>query len=106
MRLSSEASLAIQMAALISAICPETDDPGRCEDLMYEFWPVIGTTMYPVFIEGESLCGALGVCFKRSLVKEWTCEECIKGINDIGAIITAEETIVAVIAFLKVIFSY
>jgi hypothetical protein len=73
---------------------------------MTEFWPVIGTTMYPVFIEGQSLCGALGICFvqhkKAALVKEWTCEECTQGINDIGGIITTEETIGAVMAFLKV----
>jgi hypothetical protein len=101
-RLSSEESLAIQTAALIESICPETDDPARCESLMTEFWPVIGTTMYPVFIEGTSLCGALGVCMKRNALKEWTCEECVKGINDIGGIITTEETITAVMDFLKV----
>jgi hypothetical protein len=106
-RLSSEASLAIQTAALIEAICPETDDPARCEALMTEFWPVIGTTMYPVFIEGQSLCGALGVCFvhhrkSNKMVREWTCDECVKGINDIGGIITTEETITAVMDFLKV----
>jgi hypothetical protein len=105
-RLSSEASLTIQTGALIEAICPETDDPARCESLMTDFWPVIGKTMYPVFIEGESLCGAggLGVCTKRrNVVREWTCEECVKGVNDIGGLITTEETIAAVIAFLNVI---
>jgi hypothetical protein len=105
-RLSSDASLEIQTGALIEAICPQTDDPARCESLMTEFWPKIGLAMYPVFIEGESLCGAggLGVCTKRrNLVREWTCEECVKGVNDIGGIITTEETIAAVIAFLKVI---
>jgi hypothetical protein len=103
-RLSSDKSLAIQSGALIEAICPQTDDPARCEGLMTDFWPVIGKTMYPVFIEGGSLCGAIGVCLKkRDLVKEWTCEDCVTGINDIGGIITSEETIMAVMDFLKVI---
>ena len=102
-RLSSETSLAIQTAALIEAICPETDDPARCEALMTEFWPVIGTTMYPVFIEGESLCGAIGVCFankKRSLVREWTCEDCTAGIS--GTVNILAGAIPDVITFLKV----
>jgi hypothetical protein len=101
-RLSSEQSLDFQTIAIIESFCPETDDPARCENLLTEFWPIIGTIMYPVFIEGYFLCGALNICMRRNALKEWTCENCVKSVNDIADIIISEETITAVMDFLKV----
>jgi hypothetical protein len=101
-RLLSEESLNIQTIAIIESFCPEMGDPARCESLLTEFWPIIGRIMYPVFIEGYFLCGALDICMRRNPLKEWTCENCVKSVNDIADIIISEETITAVMDFLKV----
>ena len=54
--------------------------------------------MYPVFLEGNSVCGQLGVCG----VREWTCEECVDGVGQIAGIISDPATVESVVAFLKV----
>ena len=54
--------------------------------------------MYPVFLEGNSVCGQLGVCY----IREWTCEECVNGVGQIAGIISDPATVESVIAFLKV----
>ena len=54
--------------------------------------------MYPVFLEGNSVCGQLGVCG----VREWTCEECVDGVGQIAGIISDPSTVESVVAFLKV----
>ena len=55
--------------------------------------------MYPVYLEGNSVCGQLSVCY----VRDNTCDECVDGVGQIGGIISDPATVESVIAFLKVL---
>ena len=76
----------------------QLDDPAGCEAGLNAHWADIANAMYPVFLEGTSVCGQLSVCY----VREWTCEECVDGVGQIAGIISDSATVEAVIAFLKV----
>merc|ERR1712127_424440 len=80
--LSSEDSITRQIGALVPAICPESEDPAMCEEMIVTAWGDIGRAMYPVFLEG-------------------TCDECVSGINSIGGLIADPATIEEVITFLR-----
>jgi hypothetical protein len=99
-RLSSEESLAIQAETLVSAICPDAEDPAFCEAVLGIHWGVIALAMYPTFLEPNSVCGTLGACAKRDLIKEWTCEDCTGGIASIADVVVA--AVPDIIEFLKV----
>lgn len=58
--------------------------------------------MYPVFLEGNAVCGDMGVCKVKSLVAEPTCDDCTGGLASIAGMISSEETVGMVIDFLKV----
>lgn len=66
-RLMSPESLRVQIGALVPAICPEAPEPAHCEESLAKTWPDIGHAMYPVFLEGSSVCTQLieGGCLVR-----------------------------------------
>ena len=97
-RLTSEESIAEQVAILVATVCPGTSDPAHCAEELPIAWPEIATAMYPVFLEANSVCGQLGACAKN---KEWTCEECTGGIEAIATIINDPATIADIITFLQ-----
>ena len=76
----------------------QLDDPAGCEAGLNAHWANIANAMYPVFLEGTSVCGQLSVCY----VREWTCEECVDGVGQIAGIISDPATVESVVAFLKV----
>ena len=78
------------------------EDPAGCEAGITTSWSEIATAMYPVFLEGNSVCGTLGLCTAR----EWTCDECVGGLGQIGGIISDPTTIADVVAFLQVRFGF
>ena len=53
--------------------------------------------MYPVFLEGTSVCGQIMGCQLR----DWTCDECTGGLAAIGGIIADPATIADVVTFLQ-----
>ena len=58
--------------------------------------------MYPVFLNAEDLCMKLGACAQKSLVALPTCDECTGSVAAIADMISSEETINEVVAFLQV----
>ena len=58
--------------------------------------------MYPEFLNADDLCMALGACALKSLVALPTCDECTGSVAAIGAMISEEEQIMEVVAFLQV----
>jgi hypothetical protein len=83
--LQTEESLALQTEALIGTLCPGAEDPAICEAVINTHWALIGLAVYPAFFEPNAICGTLGIC--NSLVKEWTCETCIGGIEGAARIV-------------------
>ena len=59
--------------------------------------------MYPVFLEANSVCGILGACGLKSVVKAPTCDECSGSIAAVAGVIESEAQIAEIIEFLKVI---
>ena len=62
----SAESIAVQIAVLTDTICPQLDDPAGCATGVEAHWNDIGSAMYPVFFEGESVCVKLGACKVRA----------------------------------------
>ena len=58
--------------------------------------------MYPVFLEPTAVCGDLGICKVKSVVAEPTCEDCLGGTEAVAGLMSSEETLIAVMEFLKV----
>lgn len=58
--------------------------------------------MYPVFLESNSICGQLGVCKVKSILREPTCEECTGAITTVSGVIESPEKIAEIVAFLQV----
>jgi hypothetical protein len=85
--LQTEESLALQTEALIGTLCPGAEDPAICEAVINTHWALIGLAVYPTFLEPNAICGTLGICSRNSLVKEWTCETCIGGIEGAARIV-------------------
>jgi len=95
-RLTGEESIAEQIAVLVGALCPGADDPAGCEEGLPTAWPEIATTMYPVFLEPETLCS---VNDDSPCSREFTCETCLDGISRLADYLAAE--IEDIIAFLQ-----
>jgi hypothetical protein len=87
----------------VEELCPLADDPANCEVLLSTYWPVMGQAVYPVFLEANGICAALGACTankKKVVVKELTCEDCTSGIAGIADIVGMQ--IPEITEFLKV----
>jgi len=99
--LMSAESIAEQIEIILANVCPEATDPAGCESGITENWEAIAMAMYPVFLNAEDLCMELGACALKSLVATPTCDECTGSVAAIAAMISAEETINEVVAFLQ-----
>merc|ERR1712189_107323 len=75
-RLTSEESIAEQTGILISQVCPQADDAAACEAGLATWWSDMAMCLYPAFIGSGDACERLGLCKKRSLLGEWTCDDC------------------------------
>merc|ERR1711887_59775 len=93
-RLTSEESIAEQVAILTGTICPGSADPDACNEGLPLAWPGIAAAMYPEFLEGNAVCGDIMGC-----VRDWTCEECQGGIAAIADMIN--DNVAAVVEFLS-----
>merc|ERR1712168_1347343 len=75
-RLTSAESIAEQTGILISLVCPQADDAAACEAGLATWWSDMAMCLYPAFIGSGDACERLGLCKKRSLLGEWTCDDC------------------------------
>merc|ERR1712123_509375 len=74
-RLLTEASLAEQMDLLKTA-----------------GWGVMASILYPTLMNPEALCNMDGVCESEDL-KEWTCEDCVGGVELATGYFESEESV-------------
>merc|ERR1711887_72153 len=58
-RLTSEESVAEQIAILTSTVCPGAPDPEVCTAGITATWQEIADAMFPEFLEGGSVCDRL-----------------------------------------------
>merc|ERR1711953_673036 len=78
-------------------ICPQAENPRDCITRLTAAWPEIAGLIYPRYLDGNAVCGALGSCALR----EWTCEECTNGLVQIATIFVQQEYIDDIISFLQ-----
>merc|ERR1711892_891646 len=96
-RITGEESLAEQAAILTGALCPAAPNPAECEEALPVQWPLIGTVLFPEFLQADAVCGDTGVC---SLFKEITCEDCEAGVAYITGLMGDADQIAAAVDFL------
>merc|ERR1712079_57618 len=64
-RLTGEASLVEQISVMVDTICPQAENPGDCITRLTAAWPEIAGLIYPRYLDGNAVCGALGSCALR-----------------------------------------
>merc|ERR1712037_808736 len=96
-RLTGEDSIAEQTSVMADTICPQAENPEDCVTRLTAAWPEIAGLIYPRYLDGNAVCGALGSCALR----EWTCEECTNGLVQIATIFVQQEYIDDIISFLQ-----
>eukprot|EP00092_Neocalanus_flemingeri_P007530 GFUD01008128.1.p1 GENE.GFUD01008128.1~~GFUD01008128.1.p1 ORF type:complete len:209 (-),score=58.78 GFUD01008128.1:88-651(-) len=99
-RLLSEDSLAEQMTILKSAGCTVTADPEACITLVDTWWGVMASILYPSLMVPKDLCMGNGACEAR-IVREWTCDECLGGVEYAAGFFEMEESIQAAVELLS-----
>merc|ERR1719234_1535288 len=53
---------------MVDTICPQAENPEDCVTRLTAAWPEIAGLIYPRYLDGNTVCGALGSCSLR----EWT----------------------------------
>merc|ERR1712227_725413 len=75
-RLTSPESIEEQTGILISQVCPQAADAAACEAGLSMWWPDMANCLYPAFIGAGDACQQLGLCKVRSVLGDWTCDDC------------------------------
>merc|ERR1712062_489300 len=75
-RLTSAESIAEQTGILISQVCPQAADAGACEEALAAYWGDMAMCLYPAFIGASDACQRLGLCKVKSVLGDWTCDDC------------------------------
>merc|ERR1712037_992661 len=73
-RLTSAESIAEQTGILISQVCPQ--DAAACETALGAYWGDMANCLYPAFIGASDACQRLGLCKVKSVLGDWTCDDC------------------------------
>merc|ERR1712020_251757 len=92
-RLTSEESINEQMAILISQVCPQAADAAACEAGLTMWWSDMANCLYPAFIGGGDPCGQLGLCKVKSVLGDWTCDDCTDIMTRVAEFMKDPETI-------------
>jgi len=79
-RLTGDVSLAEQISVMVDTICPQAENFDDCVIRLTAAWPEIAGLIYPRYLDGHGVCGAMGSCKLR----EWTCEDCTDGLDKIA----------------------
>merc|ERR1712038_1651875 len=75
-RLTSAESIAEQTGILISQVCPQAADAAACEAAFSAYWGDMAGCLYPAFIGASDACQRLGLCKVKSVLGDWTCDDC------------------------------
>merc|ERR1711936_180268 len=87
--LTSEESMARQVEILLADVCPSTENPDDCVARLPDFWMQVGAVLWPGYYDptADWMCATDDICgapeFKKRLsLRDFTCEQCIGGIQD------------------------
>merc|ERR1712001_339432 len=75
-RLTSAESIEEQTGILISQVCPRAADAAACEEALAAYWGDMANCLYPAFIGAGDACERLGLCKVKSVLGDWTCDDC------------------------------
>merc|ERR1712227_17821 len=100
-RLTSPESIEEQTGILISQVCPQAADAAACEAGLSMWWPDMANCLYPAFIGAGDACQQLGLCKVRSVLGDWTCDDCTDIMTRVAEFMKKQETIAQGIAILQ-----
>merc|ERR1712045_788057 len=92
-RLTSPESIAEQTGILISQVCPQAADAAACEAGLSQWWGDMANCLFPAFIPGDHPCELLGLCKVKSVLGDWTCDDCTDIMTRVAAFMVKPETI-------------
>merc|ERR1712036_111227 len=81
--------------------CPQAADAAACEEGLTMWWSDMAMCLYPAFIGGGDPCGQLGLCKVKSVLGDWTCDDCTDIMTRVSEFMKKEETIAQGIAILQ-----
>ena len=116
--LLSEHSIEEQMQILKEVVCPQVHSLATrskskylhlqlpadvdCEGILDMWFADMASCIYNHFILEQDVCSLLGICSKfRSIVGEWTCEECADILARTAEYMAREETIAEGVSYLQ-----
>merc|ERR1712241_1275393 len=92
-RLTSAESIAEQTGILISQVCPQAADQTMCEEGLAMWWGDMAKCLYPAFIGASDACQRLGLCKVKSLLGDWTCDDCTAIMTRVSDFMVEPDTI-------------
>merc|ERR1711974_69761 len=92
-RLTSAESIAEQTGILISHVCPQAADAAACEAALSEYWGDMAGCLYPAFIGASDACQRLGLCKVKSVLGDWTCDDCTAIMTRVSDFMVEPDTI-------------
>merc|ERR1711992_241025 len=100
-RLTSAESIAEQTGILISQVCPQAADAAACEAALAAYWGDMANCLYPAFIGAGDACERLGLCKVKSVLGDWTCDDCTAIMTRVADFMKEADTIAQGVAILQ-----
>merc|ERR1712203_1227342 len=100
-RLTSAESIAEQTGILISQVCPQAADAGACEEALAAYWGDMANCLYPAFIGAGDACERLGLCKAKSVLGDWTCDDCTAIMTRVADFMKEADTIAQGVGILQ-----
>merc|ERR1712045_285601 len=92
-RLTSAESIEEQTGILISQVCPQAADQTMCEEGLAMWWGDMAKCLYPAFIGASDACQRLGLCKVKSVLGDWTCDDCTAIMTRVSDFMVEPDTI-------------
>merc|ERR1712203_1277181 len=92
-RLTSAESIEEQTGILISQVCPQAADAAACEAAFSAYWGDMAGCLYPAFIGASDACQRLGLCKVKSVLGDWTCDDCTAIMTRVSDFMVEPDTI-------------
>merc|ERR1711910_24736 len=92
-RLTSAESIEEQTGILISQVCPQAPDQTMCEEGLAMWWGDMAKCLYPAFIGASDACQRLGLCKVKSVLGDWTCDDCTAIMTRVSDFMVEPDTI-------------
>merc|ERR1712218_439656 len=100
-RLTSPESIEEQTGILISQVCPQAADAAACEAGLSMWWSDMANCLYPAFIGAGDACERLGLCKVKSVLGDWTCDDCTAIMTRVADFMKEADTIAQGVGILQ-----